>query len=109
MDIESILENLVQIRLARCQSNLRIVKEPQNLMNKQAIQLIVYGAIFTCLTIVLNIPEWIYVLFKNDVFAEELSLSLFKFSSYPQKSILFQINGDFLLLFLLLLLRLVLL
>ncbi len=69
-------------------------------MNKQANQLMVAGAIFICLTIALNLPEWLYILFKNDVFAEELSLSLPNFFSYPQKSILFQINGDFLLLFL---------
>jgi len=69
-------------------------------MQKKAYLVLLFWALFLGLNALLNFPEWVYVLFQNDVFAEELGLSLAKFFSYPQKSTLFQINGDFVLFFL---------
>lgn len=69
-------------------------------MLKKLFYLTIFWTFFFLLNALLNIPEWIYILFQNDVFAEKLSLSFSKFFSYPQKSTLFGINGDFVLLFL---------
>lgn len=69
-------------------------------MNKKAYYNILLWIGFLCFNALLNIPEWLFLLFQNDVFAENMNLSLYSFISAPQKSSLFQINGDYLLLFL---------